>query len=125
MFFADDYHNDEDRLSLLLIICITLAAGALIAEDPMQKSPLGAHECSDKLFADMVTPLGYPFASMTSTTDNSYILKMFRILAKNTKSRAGLLVFLQHGMVDSADYWVIDGEKNSLNLVLANAGYDV
>jgi gastric triacylglycerol lipase len=60
----------------------------------------------------MVVPLGYPFASYATSTEDGYILKLFRIQAKNTKLRPGLpVVFLQHGMLDSADNWVVNGEK--------------
>lgn len=75
---------------------------------------------------DIVTPLKYPFAAYSTTTDDGYILKVFRVQAKNSQIQNGRpVVFLQHGIIDSADDWVINGEANSLGLVLANAGYDV
>ncbi len=87
---------------------------------------LGSGPCSEKLFSDVVSPLRYPFASYTVTTDDGYILKMFRIQAKNSQIQNGKpVVFLQHGIIDSGDSWVINGESNSLGFVLANAGYDV
>jgi len=83
-------------------------------------------DCGDSLFSDMVTPLGYPFSSYTTTTDDGYVLKLFRIQAKNTKITTGKpVVFLQHGVLDSADDWVVNTEPYSLGFVLANQGYDV
>ena len=53
-------------------------------------------------------------------------MKLFRIQQKNKPIASGKpAVFLQHGIFDSADSWVINGEQNSLGLVLANLGYDV
>ena len=105
-----------------------LALGALLLtginssfNDPLRKDP-----CGDALFSDMVTKLGYPFESHRTTTDDGYILRLFRIQAKGTQMTPGKkVVFLQHGLIDSADDWVVNEETKSLGLVLANLGYDV
>ena len=82
--------------------------------------------CGDQLFSEIVTPMGYPFTSHSTTTEDGYVLKLFRIQAKGTRITSGKpVVFLQHGLLDSADDWVINTEEHSLGLVLADAGYDV
>lgn len=89
-------------------------------------SQFGKDPCSDKLFSDVVTKLGYPFESHQTVTDDGYILRMFRIQAKNTKMTAGKkVIFMQHGLIDSADDWVVNEESKSLGLVLANLGFDI
>lgn len=115
-------------LFLVFLICFGTATPALTSlynpTNFLENSSL--KECGDSLFAGMVTPLGYPFSSATVTTDDGYVLKLFRIQAKNTQMTSGKpVVFLQHGLFDSADDWVINGEQYSLGFILANAGYDV
>ena len=86
----------------------------------------GLKECKDELFVSLVAPLGYPFQSYQTTTDDGYVLKLFRIQKKNEQIVSGKpVVILQHGLIDSSDNWVINGETGSLGFVLANAGYDV
>jgi len=34
-------------------------------------------------------------------------------------------VFLQHGLVDSSDTWIINDEAKAPGFILANRGYDV
>lgn len=84
--------------------------------------------CPDSLFGDILKdlPNKYPWEVHHLTTDDSYILRLFRIQAKGTNITPGKkVVFLQHGLIDSADDWIINTEDYSLGLVLANAGYDV
>src|SRR3990167_4946152 len=117
---------------LLLVVLVGLTQ-AKLESIQSQYSPLQVFlsegfetECGDNLFKDMVTPLGYPVSSHTTTTDDGFILKLFRIQAKNTKITNGKpVVFLQHGLFDSSDNWVVNAESGSLGFVLANAGFDV
>ena len=84
--------------------------------------------CPDSLFGDILKdlPNKYPWEVHHLTTEDSYILRLFRIQAKGTNITPGKkVVFLQHGLIDSADDWIINTEDYSLGLVLANAGYDV
>lgn len=50
----------------------------------------------------------------------------YRIQEKNTaivKDKS--VVYLQHGLVDSADTWIVNEESLAPAFVLANLGYDV
>lgn len=88
--------------------------------------PQANKACGDGLFSGMVTPLGYPWSAYTTTTQDNYVLKLFRIQAKNTQITSGKpVVFLQHGLLDSSDDWVINTEQFSFGFRLANLGYDV
>jgi len=57
-------------------------------------------------------------------TDDGYILALFRVKSKNLKKGAPV-VFMQHGIVDSADCWVMNHPEKAPAFVIANAGYDV
>lgn len=71
-------------------------------------------------------PNRYPWEVHHLTTEDGYILRLFRIQAKGTSISPGKkVVFLQHGLIDSADNWIDNTEDYSLGLVLANEGYDV
>ncbi|CAH0715863.1 unnamed protein product, partial [Brenthis ino] len=52
-------------------------------------------------------------------TEDGYILTLFRL-----RGRSPSPVFLQHGILDSTDTWLLRG-PNSLGITLANNGYDV
>lgn len=85
-------------------------------------------QCPDSLFSEILAqyPNKYPWESHHITTEDGYILRAFRIQAKNTQMTHGKpVVFLQHGTLDSADDWVINEEENSIGIRLANEGYDV
>ena len=56
-------------------------------------------------------------------TEDGYILSIFRI-GKFIKEGAPV-VFLQHGITDSADCWVINHPEVSPAFQLAREGYDV
>ena len=61
------------------------------------------------------------------TTQDGYLLKLFRITGKinetSTKSRPPIL--FQHGLLDSSDSWVLNHVAKSPVFVAASAGYDV
>lgn len=82
--------------------------------------------CGDDMFFNLVRPLGYPAESHKAYTGDGYVLKLFRIQAKGTQMKSGKpAILLQHGIFDSADNWVVNGDHNSIGLFLADSGYDV
>jgi len=68
------------------------------------------------------------FDQHTVTTSDGFSLNLQHLVrgftaatpADNTK-----VVYLQHGLFDSSDTWLLNGPENSLPYMLANAGYDV
>lgn len=81
--------------------------------------------CTDSLFGDIVEGMGYPYEAHTTQTEDGYVLKLFRLQGKGSKIVAGKTpVILQHGIIDSADDWVVN-LNNSLGFFLADQGYDV
>lgn len=103
---------------------VALAFLAIILLCPVQ-AQIGI-ECSSTIMTDLVKPLGYPIEEHKVTTADGYVLKMFRIQAKNTKITSDKpVVILQHGNESSSDDWVINDEDKSPGFFLANQGYDV
>lgn len=68
----------------------------------------------------------YPVQSHEIQTEDGYLMTFFRIQAKNTIITNGLkVVYLQHGLLDSSDTWIINDEDKAPAFILANRGYDV
>ena len=117
--------------AILLILCLTLNG----ARSQMTPAGLGAtgverfngyDVCTDLLFRDLVQGNSYPFESYQVKTEDGFILRLFRMQEKYKNIVGGKkVVLLQHGVFDSADDFVVNGEQHSLAFVLANKGYDV
>lgn len=68
----------------------------------------------------------YPVEEHTVKTDDGYFLTMFRIqkpISKPVSPRP--VVLLMHGLLGSADDWLLLGPGQSLAYLLADQGYDV
>ena len=77
-------------------------------------------------FISRAIPPAYPFEIHTTTTEDGYILTLFRIQKKNTQITGNKpAAYLQHGLNNGGSIWLQDGEKLGLAFILANAGYDV
>ncbi|XP_049938989.1 lipase 3-like [Schistocerca serialis cubense] len=78
---------------------------------------------------ELLEKYGYPCQEHIVETEDGYILRMFRIpygkaspLVPGERKPA---VLVQHGLMNSADDWVIMGPNASLAYILADKGYDV
>lgn len=78
-------------------------------------------------FVEYCKYFGYPVETHFITTDDGYILKFFRVQKKNTTIRKlGLTpIYLQHGLLDSSDTWLLNDEDKAPGFILANKGFDV
>jgi pimeloyl-ACP methyl ester carboxylesterase len=82
-------------------------------------------------FEEICDNNGYQFESHFTTTDDGYILNLFRVPGRvgepQIKGRAETKspVFFQHGIVDSADAFIVNTADRSLAFLAADAGYDV
>ena len=82
-------------------------------------------ECSTLTLRNLV-PYSYPFETHTVVTPDGYYLTLFRLQAKGTSMKFGKpVVFLQHGLFNDANSWLLNGEPHALAFKLANAGFDV
>ncbi|XP_064072736.1 lipase 1-like [Vanessa tameamea] len=70
-------------------------------------------------FTSLATEYGHPASEYEVITEDGYILTMFHL-----PGRSRFPVLLIHGILDSADTWIVRGD-NSLAITLANQGYDV
>mmetsp|Transcript_55942 Transcript_55942/g.63853 ORF Transcript_55942/g.63853 Transcript_55942/m.63853 type:complete len:444 (+) Transcript_55942:138-1469(+) len=82
-------------------------------------------------FEQFVNGLDYPLEIHYVTTADDYILKVYRIPGKkgeapsSYENRKRTPMFLQHGLLDSSDTFILNDEDKSIGFILANAGYDV
>ena len=78
---------------------------------------------------EIITSKGFKCETHFITTEDGYKLKIFRIPGGkniiNERRYALPPVLLQHGIFDSSDGWVCNGEKHSIAFVLANNNFDV
>ncbi|XP_072949704.1 lipase 1-like [Epargyreus clarus] len=68
----------------------------------------------------MASMYGHPAETHQVTTEDGYILTLFRLYG----NRGALPVLLFHGILDSSDTWITRG-NTSLSITLANNNYDV
>eukprot|EP00887_Chlorella_sp_A99_P007411 scaffold2.g7411.t1 len=86
---------------------------------------------------ELVEGAGFPLEEHFVTTDDGYVLGLFRIpygrgQARKKKERGQRRyadprppVLLLHGLLDSSAAWVLNSPSESLGFLLADAGYDV
>jgi lysosomal acid lipase/cholesteryl ester hydrolase len=78
-------------------------------------------------FQDIVAVHGFTLEEHSLVTDDGYILKIFRIPGRmflSELTEPGPPVIGAHGIVDSCDGWVINGDLSPA-FMLSDAGYDV
>lgn len=99
------------QLLLVLIINFTSYAEPFDITNPPEDSRLN--------FTELVVKYGQIYEEHVVTTEDGYLLKLFHIRGKKNRP-----IFLMHGLLDSADVFVIRGRR-SLAIHLAEQGYDV
>ena len=105
---------------LLILLQLALAVSAF------PESPVSAVDPdATRTFAEMCTAYGYQFQSYTVTTADGYILTLYRIPAKTGQpiTPGKKVVFMQHGLFDLADTWIMD--QPAPGFQFADAGFDV
>ncbi|XP_040463283.1 lysosomal acid lipase/cholesteryl ester hydrolase-like [Falco naumanni] len=118
---------------LLVLLC---SQGIAFSEGFTTPSTLNSHtsqygktrnpECFMNV-SEIIRYHGYPSEEYQVTTEDGYILGVFRIPAGRNSQNTGKkpVVFLQHALLGDATHWISNLPNNSLGFLLADAGYDV
>lgn len=106
-------------MKLLIFVITTLVQGFGILKDPVNPEAF-------LNFIDYCKFLRYPISTHWVTTPDGYILQLFRIGKKDSlRFNSGIPVFMQHGLIDSSDDWIVNDEPLAPGFILANRGYDI
>jgi pimeloyl-ACP methyl ester carboxylesterase len=79
-----------------------------------------------KSFQQVVEENGFKFEQHEVETEDGYLLTVFRVM--NAEVAAGKkqpVVFMQHGLMDTADTWIMNFAEKAPGFMIAKAGYDV
>ena len=98
---------------------LVLAAGASLVM-------AGDRSDAKKSAEEIVTDNGFLYEEHTVTTEDGYILQVWRIPGKSGEApSAKPPVLMQHGILDSANCWLMNYAEVAPAFVAAEAGYDV
>ncbi|KAJ0176863.1 hypothetical protein K1T71_008042 [Dendrolimus kikuchii] len=101
------------------LIVITSLLNVIVTQKPTTVTVTSLSEYATLNFTQIATKCGHKSEEHKIITSDGYILKTFRIIGDTAKP-----VLLNHGIFDTADGFIIRGNK-SLAITLANEGYDV
>lgn len=73
----------------------------------------------------LIEKYGYKVETHTVTTEDGYMLTMFRIMPRKVSETKKLPVLMVHGLLGSSADFIITGPNNSLAYYLADDGYEV
>ncbi|NXT55583.1 LICH hydrolase, partial [Pluvianellus socialis] len=118
---------------LLVLLCsqgIAFSAGfttpSTLDSDKSQYRKTRNPECFMNV-SEIIRYHGYPSEEYQVTTEDGYILGVFRIPAGRNSRNTGKkpAVLLHHGTLGDSIHWISNLPNNSLGFILADAGYDV
>ncbi|NXI53162.1 LICH hydrolase, partial [Chloroceryle aenea] len=119
--------------SLLMLLCsqgIAFSAGfttpSTLNPDTDHRGKTRNPECFMNV-SEIIRYHGYPCEEYQVTTEDGYILGVFRIPAGRHSQNTGKkpAVLLHHGTLGDSIQWISNMHNNSLGFILADAGYDV
>lgn len=93
--------------------------------DYFKSSFKGYNEDADLNFTQLTTKYGYPTETHEVTTGDGYILTVFRVRSAKDAVKKKTPLVIMHGLLDTADSWIISGPKAGLAYLAADEGYDV
>jgi lysosomal acid lipase/cholesteryl ester hydrolase len=126
------YHHIIVRLWswVLITICVwTVCQCAEIVEDSRPKTVVESNDLvQSSLCASIIRGNGYPCEEITVQTRDGFLLGLQHIPhgssgMKPFKNKRA--VYLQHGVIQAGDDWVLNSPTESLAFILADQGFDV
>lgn len=114
MFMCDAYPRKTSRL-----------VSYSIPENREFKKYLGYDEDVYLNFTELAGKYKYTSETHTVRTEDGYILTLFRLVPKCIDIVRQYPVMLMHGVMDTADSWILAGPKLGIGFVLADNCYDV
>ncbi|CAB3259154.1 unnamed protein product [Arctia plantaginis] len=96
-----------------------------IPDKRLLKQALGFNEDIYLNFTELTTKYKFPTEVHSVTTEDGYVLNIFRILSKCSDRTNSYPVFMMHGLFDTSDMWIIPSTDLGLGYVLATNCYDV
>ncbi|XP_023235799.1 uncharacterized protein LOC111635160 [Centruroides sculpturatus] len=131
--FSPTHLFDKLRINMKYsAVCFLFSCSSLIicsTSSFIESRLIEVDQDANRNVTEIIISRGYPVEEYTVQTKDGYLLKLFRIpygrksQVQNTKNRP--VVFLQHGVLESATDWVINFPNQSLGYILADEGYDV
>jgi len=116
----DEKQNEEENKSYFQIM-----KDYFKGSKPKEQNPLSLDE--DRTIEEIISSKGYRVQKQLVKTEDGYILTIYRIpgLKKDPISSTKPPVLFQHGIFDSSDGWVCNGEEHSLPFIFAKNNFDV
>ncbi|NXJ38802.1 LIPM Lipase, partial [Ciconia maguari] len=118
---------------LLVLLCsqgIAFSAGVTTPSAPNSDKSQYRKTRNPECFmnvSEIIRYHGYPSEEYQVTTEDGYILGVFRIPAGRNSQNTGKkpAVLLHHGTLEDSSHWISNLPNNSLGFILADAGYNV
>lgn len=95
------------RVSTASGLILMLSLTALVqAQSLLETEEVQVKSDFDKVFTEVVRDAGYFSESHFVTTADGYILNLYRIMKTSSGPKGAEVVYLQHGILDTADTWI-------------------